>query len=113
MITILITLLSVYVLLGVSRIISDFNQPITNQPYYVHDPSITAILYAFLSSPFFWWTEITNPIPKEMKKRNKELKKLEKKNKKLMREARRIFRKLMREARRIFRKLRYADTSAL
>ncbi|MCK4463087.1 MAG: hypothetical protein KAU58_02115 [Candidatus Omnitrophica bacterium] len=89
-ITIILILLFLYVVLGVSRIISDFNQPSINQPHYVHHLSITGILFAFLLSPFFWWAEVTDPMPKGTKMRNKELKKLERKNKKLMRD---IFRK--------------------
>jgi hypothetical protein len=89
-ITIILILLFLYVVLGVSRIISDFNQPSINQPHYVRNPSITGMLLAFLLAPFFWWTEVTDPTPKEIKMRNKELKKLEKQNKRMMRN---IFRK--------------------
>ncbi len=79
-----------YVVLGVSRIISDFNQPSINQPHYVRHPSITSIFIAFLFAPFFWWTEVTRPMSKESKLKNKEFKELEKKHTKMMRN---LFRK--------------------
>ena len=90
MIAIILILLFLYVVLGVSRIVSDFSQPTIDQPHYVRNPSMAGMLLAFLLAPFFWWTEVTRPTPKEIKMRNKELKQLEKKHKKLMRS---IFRK--------------------
>ena len=78
MIIIVLILLFLYVVLGVARIISDFNQPSINQPHYVRNPTITGMFLAFLLAPFFWWTEVTDPIPKEIKMRNKKLKKMEK-----------------------------------
>ena len=72
-------LLFLYVVLGVSRIISDFNQPSINQPHYVSHPSITSMLFAFLFAPCFWWIEVTRPMSEESKLKNKEFKELEKK----------------------------------
>ena len=82
---IILILLIFYIISGVARIISDFNQPSINQPEYVHKPSLFGIVSAFLLAPLFWWEEIRHPIPKEMKEKNKKLKKLEQKSEELRR----------------------------
>lgn len=74
---IFLVFIALYLISGISRIISDFNQPKINQPLYIHNFSLAQMLIAFILSPLFWWEEISRPIPKENKERLRELKKLE------------------------------------
>ncbi len=82
---IFLIILVLYLILGILRIISDFDQPRINQPAYVRHFSIIGILTAFLLSPLFWWEEVRHPSSKEQKKKLKELRALERKNEKLRR----------------------------
>lgn len=48
-----------YSLLGIARIIRDFNfKPSFARPYYICHPNLFNILDAFLWSPSFWWDSI-------------------------------------------------------
>ena len=68
---IFLIVLALYLILGILRIIGDFNQPKINQPAYVRHFSIQQMLFAFFFSPIFWWEEIRHPISQKKRKEKK------------------------------------------
>ncbi len=74
---IFLIIVGLYLILGISRIVSDLNQPKFFQPQYIQRFSLSGILFAIILSPLFWLERIKRPVPEEQRSRIKEIKKLE------------------------------------